>query len=152
MSAAFDTLDADVSGGTAQAAGLWALARFIAVGGGGTIAFIALSSFFVGLGTAVPAWMVNALCYAALIGPVYLLHRRFSFQSDAAHRQSLPRYVAVQACSVALVSVLSLVLQSTFALAPMIAATLVSVLTVGINFAVMRSWAFARGQMLPATA
>ncbi len=43
-----------------------------------------------------PSWLVSALCYAAYIVPVYLLHRRFAFRSDADHGRALPRYCGPQ--------------------------------------------------------
>ncbi|WP_323016004.1 GtrA family protein [Devosia sp.] len=117
---------------------------FVCVGGAGALAFVALSSLFIGLGTGLADWMVNTLCYGALIVPVYSLHRRFSFHSDAPHGQAMPRYMAVQAMALGLAALFSLLIHGATAMPTPAASTLVIVLTSGVNFLVLRSWAFAR--------
>lgn len=128
---------------------LFDLAAFLCIGGSGAAGFIVLSSLVAGLGTGLPLWLTNGLSYAAMIGPVYLLHRRFSFGSNAPHRQALPRYVGVQLASVLLVALFSFVVQGLFAVPAVAASTIVAGLTAGVNFAVLRGWAFARrGQVV----
>lgn len=90
-----------------------------------------------------PDWLMAALCYAAFVGPVYLLHRRLSFQSDAAHRQAFPRYAAVQVSAIALVSLFSFVGYSMLGVGAAIGSFVVLGLTAGVNFVVLRPWAFA---------
>src|SRR5690606_3788445 len=75
--------------------------------------------------------------------PIYLLHRRFSFRSDAAHRQALPRYVSVQLMALVLAALFSFVIYGSLHLPPVAASILVVALTSGVNFMVLRSWAFA---------
>lgn len=119
------------------------LAAFVAIGATGAAAFVVLSS----LATAVTGSensLVNALCYAALIGPVYLAHRRFSFQSELPHSHALPRYVGVQLMALTLVTLFSYVVYSILGMTSVVAATLVIVLTSGLNFVVLRGWAFAK--------
>ena len=119
------------------------LLSFLIIGGVAAISFVGISTAAVALLSNVPAWLVSALCYAAYVIPVYLLHRRFSFQSDAAHAQALPRYVAVQLCGVALAAAFSWVAYGVFGLPTVIAALLVIGLTSGVNFVVLRRWAFS---------
>jgi putative flippase GtrA len=147
MSAALQSLVRDVPPKSSASAMLPGLLTFIAVGGTGTATFVVLSSLVIGLQTGLPDWTVNALCYAGLILPVYLLHRRFSFRSDTAHRRALPRYVAVQASGLLLATLFSFLVHGYLTLPTVFASTLVMVLTVGINFVVLRSWAFARTQL-----
>ena len=117
---------------------------FAVIGIGAALAFIALSSGLVALGTGVPDWIVSALCYAAFVVPVYLLHRRFSFRSDTAHRVALPRYAAVQATALLLATLFSWIAYGVFSMPSLIASVLVVGLTSGVNFIVLRTWAFAR--------
>jgi putative flippase GtrA len=143
MSASLESLMPHVS-----SAGQPMLARqflsFAGIGAGAALAFIALSSGLVALDTSVPDWGVSALCYAAFVVPVYLLHRRFSFRSNAAHRVALPRYVAVQATAVVLATLFSWLAYGVFSLPSLVASMLVIALTSGLNFVVLRAWAFAR--------
>lgn len=125
---------------------LGALLRFIAIGAGGALAFVLLSSTMISLHSGMAEWVVNTLCYAALIGPVYVLHRRFSFQSDAAHHKALPRYVAVQGMALLLAALFSFVVHGVLTLPTLAASLLVISLTSGINFLVLRGWAFARSR------
>src|SRR6218665_3142762 len=120
------------------------LGWFLAVGGGAALALAALTTAMISLRTGVPDWVMGALCYAAFIGPVYLLHRRLSFRSDAAHGQAFPRYVAVQVSAIVLVSLFSWLCYSVLGVETAIRSVLVLGLTAGVNFAVLKLWAFAR--------
>lgn len=119
------------------------IVSFILIGGGAAIAFILLSSLMIGLLPTIEAWMVSAACYAGTIVPVYLLHRRYTFASDASHWQALPRYFVVQMMALSLATLFGFVFHGTLALPSLPAAVLVTLLTSGINFVVLRSWAFA---------
>ncbi|WP_240230235.1 GtrA family protein [Devosia lacusdianchii] len=148
MSASLESLMmSDVRRPASQAPLLGGLLAFIVVGAGGAAAFVLLSTIMISLQTGFAAWQVNAACYAATILPVYLLHRRFSFGSDASHWQALPRYVAVQGMALVLAALFSYVVHGFLSLPTLFASMLVIVLTSGVNFMVLRSWAFARGQM-----
>lgn len=127
--------DAERRGG-----GVWS---FVLIGGGAAASFVALSSALVALLPRVDGWMVNAACYAAFIVPVYLLHRRFTFASDAEHWRALPRYFAVQMLALLLATLFGFVLYGTMALPSLPAAVLVIVLTSGVNYLVLKGWAFA---------
>ena len=118
------------------------LFAFLLIGGAAAIAFVGVSSAAVAMFKTSPAWLVSSLCYAGFIVPVYLLHRRYSFQSTAGHAQALPRYVAVQLCGLALATVFSYVAYGIVGLPTLTAAIVVTALTSGINFLVLRRWAF----------
>ena len=119
------------------------LFAFAIIGGAAALSFVGVSSAAVALFRSVPAWLVSSLCYAAFIVPVYLMHRRYSFQSDAAHSRALPRYVLVQLCGLALATLFSYVAYGVVGLPTLVAAFVVIILTSGINFLVLRRWAFA---------
>jgi putative flippase GtrA len=116
---------------------------FLLIGGTAAIAFVGVSSAAVAMINGVPSWLVSALCYAGFIVPVYLLHRRFSFQSDAAHSRALPRYVLVQLSGLALATGFSWLCYGLVGLPTPLAALLVIGLTSALNFVILRLWAFS---------
>lgn len=126
---------------------VWAgLVAFVAIGGAAAASFVLLTTILIWLDTGLADWVVNTLCYAAMIVPVYLLHRRYSFQSDASHWQALPRYMAVQGMALLLAALFSYVIHGVLALPTVFASMLVITLTSGVNFMVLRGWAFAQAQ------
>ena len=146
MSAALHSLMRDVAPSRARAPLFGGLIAFITIGAAGAAAFVALSTAMIWLDTGVADWLVNAACYASLIVPVYAMHRRYSFDSDAPHRQALPRYMAVQGMALLLAALFSFVVHGLLAVPTVFASILVIALTSGVNFMVLRSWAFARAQ------
>jgi putative flippase GtrA len=119
------------------------LVSFLLVGGMAALCFVGLSMLLVDLRTGVPDWIVSAFCYAVFIIPVYLAHRRVSFRSNAPHSVALPRYVAVQLTALTLASIFSYLCYSLLGMQTATAALIVIVLTSGVNFAVLKLWAFA---------
>lgn len=125
----------------------WAdLITFLAIGGAGAFSFVLLASAMIWLDTGFADWIVNTVCYGVLILPVYLLHRRYSFRSDASHRQALPRYVAVQGMALVLAALFSYLIHGAMTVPTLVASIMVITLTSGVNFMVLRGWAFARAQ------
>lgn len=122
------------------------LVSFIIVGGLAALGFVGLSAVMIDLRTGLPDWAVSALCYAIFIVPAYLAHRRISFRSSAPHRIALPRYAAVQLSALALASLFSYVSYGVLLLPGPAASVLVVGLTSGVNFLVLRLWAFAAGR------
>jgi putative flippase GtrA len=119
------------------------LFNFIGVGATGALAYVVLSSALVWLHTGVADWLVNAASYAVLILPVYMMHHRYSFSTDAAHSQALPRYLAVQGMALVLATAFSYGAHEILALPTLLASIAVVVLTASVNYVVLRSWAFA---------
>jgi putative flippase GtrA len=117
---------------------------FLLIGGGAAGLYVVLVQLLVPVFAGIDAWLVSSLCYAGLVVPVYLMHRRFAFRSDAAHGQALPRYVAVQILALGLVTLFSFVAYGMIGLPHLPASLLVIGLTSGVNFVVLRSWTFAR--------
>lgn len=146
MSAALQSLICDVTPSRARAPLFGGLVAFITIGAAGAAAFVVLSTAMIWLDTGVADWLVNAACYAALIVPVYAMHRRYSFDSDAPHSQALPRYMAVQGMALLLAALFSFVVHGMLAVPTVAASMIVIALTSGVNFMVLRSWAFARAQ------
>ena len=115
---------------------------FLLIGGGAALSFVVLSSVAIWALPHASRWVVSAICYGVFIVPVYLLHRRFSFNSDAPHGRALPRYVIAQLTSLGLASFFSYVAYGALGLPTFGAAILVIGLTSGVQFVVLRRWAF----------
>jgi putative flippase GtrA len=129
----------------AQFGDLRDFAAFLLVGGSGAVAFIVLSTLMIELRTGAPDWLVSALCWAVLIMPVYLGHRAISFRSDAPHGQALPRYVLVQVVGVTLAAAFSYLAYHVLGLPSLVGAVSVAALVAGMNFSILKLWAFAAG-------
>ena len=143
MSASLESLMRDSLDQTSERPALTELGWFILVGGGAALALASVTTAMIALRTGMPDWLMGALCYSAFIGPVYLLHRRLSFRSGVAHKQAFPRYVAVQISAIVLVSLFSWLFYTVFGVQTVIGSVIVLGLTAGVNFAVLRAWAFA---------
>jgi putative flippase GtrA len=125
--------------------GLFAAAlSFLLVGGVAALCFVGLSMLMIGLRTGIPDWIVSAFCYAIFIVPVYIAHRFCSFRSRTPHAVALPRYIAVQLSALALASLFSYICYGLLGIESAVAAFLVIGLTSGLNFVVLKIWAFAR--------
>jgi putative flippase GtrA len=118
------------------------LLAFLLIGGVAALSFVGVSAAAVAIFRELPSWLISALCYAAYIVPVYLLHRRFAFRSDVEHSRALPRYVAVQLCGLGLATLFSWLAYGVIGMPTLLAAILVIGLTSGMNFLVLRGWAF----------
>jgi putative flippase GtrA len=126
-----------------QSSAAASLVPFLLVGGLAALCFVGLSTLMVGLRTGIPDWLMSALCYAIMIVPVYLAQRRFAFRTGVPHRLALPRYITVQVVGLALAALFSFICYRLLGMPSPVAASLVIILTSGINFALLRLWAFA---------
>lgn len=115
---------------------------FLLVGGTAAVGYVAISSVLIALRTGVADWIVSSACYAAMVVPVYLAHRRLSFRSDAAHQVALPRYIIVQVTGLALAAICSFFAFDVLALPAVPASALVIIVVSGVNFLLLRLWAF----------
>ena len=116
---------------------------FLFVGGMAALCFVGLSMLMIDLKTGLPDWVISALCYAAFIVPVYLAHRAYSFRSRAPHAVALPRYITMQLSALSLAAIFSYVCDKLLGLETAAAAFVVIGLTSGVNFIVLKLWAFA---------
>jgi hypothetical protein len=89
----------------------------------------------------------SAFCFLAVLLLSYALHR-FSFRTKLPHRVALPRYLAVQAMPLVLAALFGFVSGGTLALPSAALAMLVFALTAGVNFSILRNWAFAPGPVV----
>jgi putative flippase GtrA len=142
MSVSLESLVPDPLEAFSERSALAELVAFVLVGGTGALAFVLLSTFVVGAPWGPPKWLGSTFCYAVLILPVYSAHRRFSFRSEAPHRQALPRYVGVQCASLLLASLFSYVVYEAIGLPTLVGSLIVTGLTSGVSFMILRLWAF----------
>jgi putative flippase GtrA len=143
MSVSLESLMQEPPAGAREVSVGMQLVSFIVIGGFAALGFVVLSSLMVGALAEVPSWIVGGACYALFIVPVYLMHRRFSFRSEAAHRQALPRYIGVQLSGLVLAAIFSFICYRLIGMPTALASLLVIGLTSGVNFVVLRLWAFA---------
>lgn len=116
---------------------------FLAIGAGAALLYVLLVQIFLPLVLVVPSWVVSVVTYGVLIVPTYLMHRRYAFRSEVAHERALPRYILVQIMSLALVAGFSWLAYGVVSLDHLPAAILVIGLTAGVNFLVLKLYAFA---------
>jgi SAM-dependent methyltransferase len=126
-------------------AALMQLASFLVIGIIAALLYVGLSMLMIGLRTGIPDWIVSVACYALFIVPVYLAHRHYSFRSDVPHAIALPRYVAVQVSALCLAALFSYVCYQWLGMQSAVAAILVIGLTSGVNFVLLKLWAFSQG-------
>jgi putative flippase GtrA len=74
--------------------------RFALVGLAGAAMYYALLWSMVELG-GMPALAASSLAFALVVAENYLLHRRWTFDSRAPHRQAFPRFVLMALCGAA---------------------------------------------------
>jgi putative flippase GtrA len=74
--------------------------RFALVGLAGAAVYYALLWSMVELG-GVRALLASSLAFAVVVAENYLLHRRWTFDSRAPHRQAFPRFVLMALCGAA---------------------------------------------------
>jgi putative flippase GtrA len=86
--------------------------------------------------------VASAMAYTIFMSLAYLLHRRFSFRSQAPHREAFPRYALTQATGLALASGFSFIAYAMLGMHAAFAALIVFALTSMLNFLVLRLWAF----------
>lgn len=120
------------------------LFSFLLIGAGAVLGFVLLSGVALGLQTGLADWVTSALCYGLFILPAYFAHRRYAFTSQAPHWKAFPVYMAVQMSGIALAVLFSWLAYGVVALPTVPAALTVIVLTSGINFFLLRAWAFGR--------
>jgi len=144
MSISLHSLMLDTTPAASARPSVWMqLATYLAIGGAAAGAYVWLCTLAVGLDAGIPAWASNAACYALFLIPAYLAHKRYSFQSDAPHRRALPRYLGVQVASIIATALFSYVSYSMWGMETAAGAFTALILTAGVKFIVLRTWAFA---------
>ncbi len=119
------------------------LARFVAIGAGMAVFYVGLTEVLMARFADMPAAPFSTFVFAALLVPVYFLSHNFAFFSEAAHADALPRYAAVQLAFLLLATGFSFVAHGVVGMPHLGTGLLVFFLTAGVNFSILRRWAFA---------
>lgn len=122
------------------------LLAFVLIGASAVLGFVLLSSVAMSLPTGLPQWVVSAVCYGLFVLLTYAAHRRFAFKSSAPHGRALPIYLLVQLTGLGLATVFSWLAYGVLGLPTIVASLMVLGFTSGVNFFVLRSWAFKNVQ------
>lgn len=75
---------------------VWELLRFGAVGGSTAVMYFVLVWLIAKLFPAFAWWLIVTIASVPPLITAYLLHRSFTFRSQSQHKQSGPRFLAVQ--------------------------------------------------------
>lgn len=122
--------------------------RFLGVGGIATAVHYAIMAGLVALGLAGPvAASTWGFSVSALLN--YGLNHRFTFKSGRAHTSALPRFVVVALTGLVINAGLVALGVITLKLHYVFAQLMATAGTVVWNFALARTWAFARSKQMP---
>jgi putative flippase GtrA len=121
---------------------LRSLIRFIGVGAAGAAGYVLLASLLNSAGLQ-PAGA--SLCgYAMMIPLVYPAQRRIAFRSNEPHLKAFPKYVATQLFGLQLSGLLPYLASFGPSLPPTAIFAALSIAIAGLNFLLLKFWAFAR--------
>ncbi|MGA8706164.1 MAG: GtrA family protein [Steroidobacteraceae bacterium] len=115
--------------------------RFLLVGGLCTILQYALLILFVEEVHLSPT-AASTIGYVASSLVNYLLNYSFTFKSTAEHRRSMPRFVVIALCGVALNAAVTFVGTAVLGLHYLLAQVIATCLTLGWNFVANLRWTF----------
>jgi putative flippase GtrA len=123
--------------------GLWSLrlSRFAVIGVIATVLYAVLALAFTRLGIAATEASVLAFLLAAIFS--YAGHKYVTFVSGGRHAFELPRFLAVSAAGLAVVSAMPAVLTGMLGFPAAVPILLACVVIPAINYVVMGRWVFA---------
>lgn len=123
--------------------GLWSLklSRFGAIGMLSTVIYAAFALAFSHLGAAATAASVLAFGLAAVFS--YAGHKYVTFASGGRHAFELPRFLALSAAGLAVVSILPALLTGVLGLPAAVPILFACVLIPAVNYIVLGRWVFA---------
>lgn len=118
------------------------LLLFVLIGAGAAVFYAFLAHVLVPAFPEIADWQMQLMLFASLLVPAYQVHRRFCFPSNALHRQAVPRYLVVQIGVLGLAVAFSHLAYGVVGLPHLTTLFLVFGLTAGVNFSILRVWAF----------
>ena len=119
------------------------LGAFVVIGAGAAALFAVVASALVTAFPDIAPLQIQLLVFASLLVPAYQLHRRFCFPSEMPHVRAVMRYATVQLGVLCLAGFFSQLANGVVGLPHLTTLLLVFGLTVGVNFSVLRTWAFS---------
>lgn len=124
---------------TAAFRSLW---LFGAIGGGAAVIYTFINALALGYFSNLPKPIVSVFTYALFIFPVYWLQRKFAFNSKAAHKTALPRYLLTQMFALVLNFGFAALAFSLFQLSHLYGSFLAIILTSITSFVFLKLWVF----------
>ncbi len=119
------------------------LTRFILVGGSSAI-LLFLLNFLVQSYLDITPFYATAISYIVVFVLTYLTHRAWTFQSNAAHHQTLPRYLATQFACALLTSSLTTIFTKQFVpKLPFVSALFATLCASALSFTASLLWVFS---------
>ena len=119
------------------------LVAFVLIGIGVAAFYAGLEPAFVSAFPEIAPLELDLLVFASLLVPAYQLHRRFCFPSEMPHLRAAMRYTAVQLGVLCLAGFFSQLAHGVVGLPHLTTLLLVFGLTAGVNFSLLRTWAFS---------
>lgn len=119
------------------------IAVFVTVGLGAAIVYFLSAMALLRIGIR-PAALASLVAYGISGVFSYLGHRLLTFQSDAPHRQALPRFVLVNIAGYLIAVVVPLLLTDVLNWPPLIATVLVCVAVPAMNFILLTMFVFLK--------
>lgn len=120
--------------------GLRTVATFISIGTAAAVAYIFLSYFLTQTG--LKPWIASVASYAVFVPIVYNAQKILTFQSNATHGESFPRYVITQAAALLLSAALPYLFFQ-IQIPVELSFIAVAVLATLVNFLLQNYWVFA---------
>lgn len=118
---------------------LWA---FGAIGGGAAIIYPFVNVVALSYLEYWPKPIVSVITYSLFIFPVYWLQRKFAFNSKAAHKTALPRYLLTQIIALVLNFVFAALAFNIWQLPHLYGSFLAIILTSIASFVFLKFWVF----------
>ena len=116
------------------------LVAFLLIGGTSALLYTGLNVLFTKAGLRPSLSIVLTL--AILMPPTYYAQHRLTFRSGRDHRSAFPRYVGAQLFGNVLALVAAEVFASPIRAHPLVSFLLIAAMVAGINYAILKFWAF----------
>lgn len=118
------------------------LARFLVVGVGCALLYFALT-WMLQASAGFPPFLATVAAYLVSFSGAYILQRSWTFQSDAEHAITLPRYAAVQALAALLTATTTQLIAHFYpSSSNMIIAAVSTVLAGSLSYVLSSTWVF----------
>jgi putative flippase GtrA len=115
--------------------------KFLLAGGLGATCYIVGSSILTFVG--VDAWIASTIVYSCLVPIIYLIQKKFVFESVESHSRSFPRYLTIQLVGIGLSASIPFLLDK-LKISQTISFVCVVLLITFTNYVLQLRWAFTK--------
>jgi putative flippase GtrA len=121
---------------------LWSarMVKFLVTGGLGAACYLLLSIVLTMLG--VVTWIASLMVYGTLVPLIYIMQKKFVFESDTPHSVAFPKYLAIQILGISVSGLLPFILGG-FSVAPGTSFVAVVAFITVTNYILQSRWAFS---------